>query len=217
MSLLSFILVLKAHSVGMDMLLGVHHHKALTFQAHVTRVLNMESVLLEEQMRELLLPIYLMQEIQVSDTLWVLKQENSEVMIPSPEYGKPFDDMEVAKYHAIRLPIELEVVTYGPRGTSQTVTQPSRSSLLTSIAGTLQHGAIASQAPSPLVAVSRSIENPNPTTGMILKPLENNQIHAICSAAFNASLQLSIDNNWVQFCMSYHLRGHCNDNCMCKA
>ena len=129
----------------------------------------------------------------------------------------PLDNMEVAKYCAIRLPIKLEVVTYGPRGTSQTVTQPSRSSLLTSIAGTLQHGAIASQAPSPLVAVSRSIENPNPTTGMILKPLENNQIHAICSAAFNASLQLSIDNNWVQFCMSYHLRGHCNDNCMCKA
>ena len=53
----------------------------------------MESILLEEQMREPLLPIYLMQEIQVSDTLWVLKQENSNVMIPSPEYGKPLDDM----------------------------------------------------------------------------------------------------------------------------
>ena len=26
-----------------------------------------------------------------------------------------------------------------------------------------------------------------------------------------------IDQNWVQFCMSYHLRGHCNDNCMRKA
>ena len=85
-SLLSFILVLKAHSIGMDVLLGVHHHKALAFRAHVTRVSNMESVLLEEQMREPLLPIYLMREIQVSDTLWVLKQENSDVMIQSPEY-----------------------------------------------------------------------------------------------------------------------------------
>ena len=37
-SLLSFILVLKAHSIGMDVLLGVHHHKALAFRAHVTRV-----------------------------------------------------------------------------------------------------------------------------------------------------------------------------------
>ena len=63
MSLLSFILVLKAHSIGMDVLLRVHHHKALAFQAHVTRVSNMESVLLEEQMQEPLLPIYLMPEI----------------------------------------------------------------------------------------------------------------------------------------------------------
>ena len=30
-SLLSFILVLKAHSIGMDVLMGVHHHKALAF------------------------------------------------------------------------------------------------------------------------------------------------------------------------------------------
>ena len=93
----------------------------------------MESVLLEEQMREPFLPIYIMLEIQVSDTLWVLKQENSDVMIPSLEYGKPLDNMEVAKYCAIRLPIELEVVTYGPRGTSPSVTQPSRPSLPTSI------------------------------------------------------------------------------------
>jgi hypothetical protein len=67
----------------------------------------------------------------------VLKQENSDVMIPSPEYGKPLDDMEVTKYCAIRLPIELEVVTYGPRGTSTSVTQPSRPSLPTSITGSL--------------------------------------------------------------------------------
>ena len=211
-SLLSFILVLKAHSIGMDVLLGVHHHKALAFRAHVTRVSNMESVLLEEQMREPLLPIYLMREIQVSDTLWVLKQENSDVMIPSPEYGKPLDDMEVAKYRAIRLPIELEVVTYGPRGTSQSVTQPSRPSLPTSIAGSLQHEAIAGQAPSLLVAVSRPIKSPTPTTSMILAPYHNNQIHAICSAGFNTELQLPMDQNWVQFCRSNHLCGQCNSN-----
>ena len=64
-------------------------------------------------------------------------------MIPSSEYGKPLDDMEVAKYCAIRLPIELEVVTYGPRETSQTVTQPRRPSLPTSITGPLRHEAIA--------------------------------------------------------------------------
>jgi hypothetical protein len=68
-SLPSFILVLKAHSIDMDVLLGVHHHEALAFQAHVTRVLNMELVLLKEQMRDLLLPIYLMHEIKVSNTL----------------------------------------------------------------------------------------------------------------------------------------------------
>ena len=103
MSLLSFMLVLKAQSIHMDVLLGVHHHKALAFRAHVTRVSNMESVLLKEQMQEPFLPIYLMQKIQVSDTLWVLKQENSDVMIPSPEYGKPLDDIEVAKYCAIMI------------------------------------------------------------------------------------------------------------------
>ena len=147
----------------------------------------------------------------------ILKQENSDVMIPSPEYGKPLNDMEVAKYHAIRLPIELEVVTYGSRGTSPIVTQPSRPSLPTSITGPLQHEAIAGQAPSTLVAVSKPIKNPKPTIGMILAPNRNNQIHAIRSAGFNVSLQLLINHNWVQFCMSYHLRGHCNDNCMCKA
>ena len=94
-SLMSFILVLKAHSICMNVLLGVHHHKALAFQAHVTRVSNMESVLLEEQMREPFLPIYIMLEIQVSDTLWVLKQENSDVMIPSLEYGMPLLTMRL--------------------------------------------------------------------------------------------------------------------------
>ena len=123
----------------------------------------------------------------------------------------------MAKCCAIRLCIELEVVTYGPRGTSQSVTQPSRPSLPTSTAGSLEHEAIAGQAPSTLVAVSKPIKNPKPTTGMILAPNCNNQIRAICSAGFNASLKLPIDQNWVQFCMSYHLHGHCNNNCMHKA
>ena len=109
------------------------------------------------------------------------------------------------------------MVTYGPRGTSPSVTQPSRPSLPTSITGPLQHEAIAGQTPSTLVVVSKPIENPRPTTGMILAPNRNNQIRAICSAGFNASLQLPINQNRVQFCMSYHLRGHCNDNCMRKA
>ena len=157
-------------------------------------------------MRTIFFPIYLKREIQVSDTLWVLKQENSNIMIPSPEYGKPLDNMEDAKYCPIRLPAELEVVTYGPRGASFTVTQPSRPSLPTSIAGSLWHDAIVGQEPSPLVAVSTPIENPKPTTDMILAPNRNNQIRAIRSAGLNASLQLPIDQNRVQFCMSYHLR-----------
>ena len=138
-------------------------------------------------------------------------------MIPSPEYGKPLDDMEVANYCPIRLPTECEVVTYGPRGASPTVSQPSRPSLPTSIAGQLQHEAIAGQAPSLLVAVSKPIEKPKPTTGMILAPNCNNLMRAIHSAGFNASLQLPIDHNRVQFCTSYHLSGHCNDNCMRRA
>ena len=51
---------------------------------------------------------------------------------------------------------------------------------------------------------------------MILAPNCNNQICAICSAGFNASLQLPINHNRVQFCMSYHLHGHCNNTCMHK-
>ena len=105
MSLLSFLLALKAHSIGMDMLLEVHHHKALTFRAHVTRALNMESILLKKLMQGLLLSIYLMQEIQVSNTLCILKQENSNVMIPSPEYGMPLDNMKVGLVEISTFPI----------------------------------------------------------------------------------------------------------------
>ena len=49
-SLLSFILVLKAYSISMDVLLEVCHYKAAAFRAYVTRVSNMESILLKEQM-----------------------------------------------------------------------------------------------------------------------------------------------------------------------
>ena len=71
----------------------------------------MESVLLEEQMLEPRLPIYLMQEIQVVDTLWVLNQQNLDATILSPEYENPLDNIEIAKYFPIRLPIKLEEVT----------------------------------------------------------------------------------------------------------
>jgi hypothetical protein len=75
---------------------------------------------------------------------------------------------------------------------------------------------MAGQAPSLLVAVSRPIKNPTPTTGMILAPNHNNQICATHSVGFNASLQLPIDCNCEWFCMIYYLCGHCNDNCMHK-
>ena len=67
------------------------------------------------------------------------------------------------------------------------------------------------------IVVSRGIKNPTTTTGMILAPDRKNQIRAIRSAGFEANLQLPIDRYRVQFCMSYHLRGHCNDNCTRKA
>ena len=148
----------------------------------------------------------------MADTLWILKHERSTAMIPSPGYEKPHHNMEVAKYSPIRLLAELELVTYGPRGASPPVTPPSRPSLPTSIAGSLQHETIAGQVPSLLVAVSRPFKSPTPTTSMILAPYHNNQIHAICSAGFNTELQLPMDQNWVQFCRSNHLCGQCNSN-----
>ena len=57
-------------------------------------------------------------------------------MIPSLEYVKPLDDMEVAKYSQIRLQAEPEVATYWPRGTSSTVTLAGRPLVPTTIAGT---------------------------------------------------------------------------------
>jgi hypothetical protein len=47
---------------------------------------------------------------------------------------------------------------------------------------------------------------------MILAPNHNNHVCTICSVGFT-SLQLSIDHNHVQFCMSYHFWGHYNDTC----
>lgn len=83
--------------------------------------------------------------------------------------------------------------------------------------GAPQQEAIAGQGPSWLIVASRSIESPIPTTCMILAPSCNNQIHVICSADFDTNIQLPIDHNQVQFCMGYHLCGHCNDNYMHKA
>ena len=76
-AVLSFILVLKGHSIeieigigiGIDVLLGVYHCKTVAFQAYVTRMLHMESVQLEEQMLEPSVSICLIQEIQVVDTI----------------------------------------------------------------------------------------------------------------------------------------------------
>ena len=82
-AVLSFILVLKGHSVeieikmgmgmgigiGMDVPLGVYHCKTVAFQAYVTRVLHMESVQLEDQMLEPSVLICLIHEIQVVDTI----------------------------------------------------------------------------------------------------------------------------------------------------
>ena len=97
------------------------------------------------------------------------------------------------------------------------MTTNSQPSLPTCTIGASQQGAIAGQGSSWLIAVSRSIENHTPTTSMILASGCKNQIHAICSAGLNTNLQLPIDRNRVQFCMSYHLCGHCNNNCICKA
>lgn len=67
----------------------------------------METVLIEEQIWESLTLINLLWEIKVSDTLWILMQENSKCMIPSTEYGKPFENLEIVKYSPIRLLAEL--------------------------------------------------------------------------------------------------------------
>jgi hypothetical protein len=109
-------------------------------------------------------------------------------MIPSLEYGKPIDDMEVVKYRLINFPVELDEAICGPRRISLTVTPTGRLPLPTIIAGALQQGAIAGQVPYPLVAVSRSIKNPTSTNCMILAPNPNNQICAIHSVALNTSL-----------------------------
>ena len=78
-----------------------------------------------------------MNKIQVAIIIKIPKQQNTDAMIPSPEYGKPHDNMEVNKYSQVRLPAELEVANYGPKWTSPTVTPPCRSSIPTNTAGTL--------------------------------------------------------------------------------
>ena len=130
---------------------------------------------------------------------------------------KPLDDLGVDKCSQIRLQAEPEVATYWPRGTSSTVTLAGRPLVPTTIAGTLWQEAIARQAIYPLVATSRSIKKPTPTAGMFPGHYCNNQVDAISSVGFNACLKLTIDSNWVQCYMSYHLHVYCNNNCTQKA
>ena len=80
--------------------------------------------------------------VTITDTLWIHEEENSNVMIPSTEYGEPLDNMEVAMYCPIRLPAEPKEVTYGPRGASVIVTPPSRPSVPSSIAGSLDRKSV---------------------------------------------------------------------------
>jgi hypothetical protein len=44
-----FILALKTHRIDIDVLLGVHHHKGLTFCTHVTRLSSKTKVQLKEK------------------------------------------------------------------------------------------------------------------------------------------------------------------------
>ena len=85
----------------------------------------MESVQLEEQVLEPCVLIYLMSEIQVVDILWEMKQQNPDATIPSQEYEKPLDKMEVTKYCPIRLPAKLDEVTCGPNRNSPAMTPNS--------------------------------------------------------------------------------------------
>jgi hypothetical protein len=50
----------------------------------------------------------------VADAFWILKDENSDVMIPSLEHGKPLDTIDVAKYSSIRLLAKFELAMYSP-------------------------------------------------------------------------------------------------------
>lgn len=83
--------------------------------------------------------------------LYVPKHESASVTITLSEYGKPLDNMEVAKCIPIRQLVEPEVVTYGPKGASPTVTPTERPLLLTNTAGALPQGAIAGHVTSLLV------------------------------------------------------------------
>ena len=156
-TLLSLILVLKAHSIGMDVLLGVDHAKAVAFRLYVQRLSNMETVLLEEHQREPHLPLLLMREVQVADTLWTLKQEQLDQHIPVPLYSRPLDDMEVAKYNPIRLPVELQAALRSP------LPRPPMTTPGPSLAGTTP-GRSGPTQPS----AERQIMNLSPMPGLIM-------------------------------------------------
>ena len=114
-----------------------------------------------------------------------------------------------------KLNLKLPLIALGEH--SSTVTLAGRPLVPTTIAGTLWQEAIARQAIYPLVATSRSIKKPTPTAGMFPGHYCNNQVDAISSVGFNACLKLTIDSNWVQCYMSYHLHVYCNNNCTQKA
>ena len=140
-------------------------------------------------------------------------------MIPSLDYGKPPDDMEIAKYCPIRPPVEIKIGNLWAQGniyicdsSKQTIT-PNKYCRFTS------YNMRPWQVRHPLcwlLSVDQS-KIPPPPTSMILVPNHNNQICATHSVGLNASLQLPIDFNCEWFCMIYYFHGHCNDSYMHKA
>ena len=95
----------------MDMQLGVHNYKALTFHAHVAChmiIKHLGYFYVKKQMQEPLPPIYCSQLLQREGTLWILKQENKEVIMSSLEYWKHLGVMEAATYSPISLFVDLK-------------------------------------------------------------------------------------------------------------
>ena len=123
-------------------------------------------------------------------THWILKQETTDVMIPSLEYGKPCDNLEAAKHSPIRHLIDIEVVTDRLMGASQTVSPPCRPSCLAITTGAIPHRLIANQALSQLVDASsynKDAKNATFTTSMTLTPTNKKQRYVIF---VNAGLQM---------------------------
>jgi hypothetical protein len=58
----------------------------------------MEMIIFKEMLWEPISLIYLMQVMQVVDTLWILQDEKKDVLITSLEYEEPLDNMDPTKY-----------------------------------------------------------------------------------------------------------------------